>query len=402
MPFGASLDGRFSCKEAAAVLKALAVIPARGGSKGLPRKNVRPMCGKPLILWTIEAAQRSESVGRVVVSTDDPEIAAVSRQSGAEVVWRPESLSDDTASSESALLHALKELNVDRGLLVFLQCTAPLMLPTDIDAAVSALEEADSAFTATEWHRFAWKQTLQGAVPVGHDRAHRLRRQDLSAQFLEVGAVYAMKIDGFLKAQSRFFGRTGIVPIPAGRSLEIDDETDFMLVERLLRRRLGRERRAQLPLRVEALVMDFDGVLTDNRVHVDEEGKESVVCHRGDGWAIQRLKEAGIRLMVLTNESNPSVKRRLEKLSVECIVTTSKLPSLKEWLNHHGVRSDATIYVGNDAPDRECMLYVACGVAPADAYPSAKEAAQVLLNVPGGQGCIRELAGMLLPELGGV
>ncbi len=383
-------------------MKAVAIIPARGGSKGLPRKNVRPMCGKPLIGWTIEAAQDSACVGRVIVSTDDPEIAQVSRRYGAEVVWRPPALSGDQASSESALLHALEQIEMVRGILVFLQCTAPLMVSADIDRAVDALQHADTAFTATSWHRFAWSKTPEGARPVGHDRSHRLRRQDLGEQFLEVGAVYAMKIERFLEARSRFFGRTAIVEVPAERSLEIDDEVDFMLVQELLRRRLATERAARLPSTLEAVVMDFDGVLTDNRVRVDQEGKESVLCHRGDGWAMQRLKEMGIRLLVLTNESNPSVRRRAEKLSVECIVADRKLPALQDWLADQGIHPRRTIYIGNDVPDRECMLYVGCGVAPADAYPSAKEAAQVVLETPGGYGCIRELARMLLPNGGGV
>ena len=121
----------------------IALIPARGGSKGIPRKNLQSLAGKPLIAHTIEHARQARSVGRVVVSTDDAEIAAVSKQYGAEVVWRPAAISGDTASSESALLHALEYLQQTEGyesdLLVFLQCTSPLTLPEDIDGTVQAL-----------------------------------------------------------------------------------------------------------------------------------------------------------------------------------------------------------------------------------------------------------------------
>ena len=380
---------------------AIAVIPARGGSKGLPRKNVRPFCGKPLIAWTIESAQRAERVERVVVSTDDPEIAAVSRAWGAEVVNRPPELSGDTAPSEAALLHALDELGVGRGHLAFLQCTAPLMLPSDIDGTVGLLARADSAFTAAQSHRFLWRRGPEGAVPIGHDKAFRPMRQQREPQYVEVGAVYAMDIEGFLAARHRFFGVTALYPIDPERSIEIDDEVDFLVAETLMRRRLELERAFPLPPRIDALVMDFDGVLTDNRVLVNEAGEEAVACHRGDGWAIARLHEAGLRLAVLTNEANPSVRRRCEKLGVECIVARgSKLPHLQEWLLRRGADPRFTLYMGNDAADVPCMRHVACGIAPADAHPSAKKAAALVLETPGGRGCVRELVDLLLPQEG--
>lgn len=378
-------------------MDAIAMIPARGGSKGLPRKNVRPFCGKPLIAWAIEAAREARSVGRVVVSTDDPEIAAVSERFGALVVRRPKELSHDTAPSEAALLHALSELGVSRGALAFLQCTSPLVLPEDVDGTLALLSRADSAFTAAPTHRFLWNATPHGAEPVGHDASHRPMRQQLTSRYVEVGAVYAMDIQGFLRARHRFFGRIELYPIPAERSLEIDDETDFLLAEALMRRRLQERKASLLPKEPKAVVFDFDGVLTDNRVAVDEEGKEQVVCHRGDGWAIQRLKSAGLHVAVLTQEGNPAVAHRCNKLGVERLVAEGeKLPLLAAWLGRRGIEPRQALYVGNDLPDVECMLHVGCGVAPADAHPEAKRAAQIVLEAPGGRGCARELAGMIL------
>lgn len=378
-------------------MDALAIIPARGGSKGLPRKNVRPFCGKPLIAWTIEAALGARSVKEVVVSTDDPEIAEVSVGCGARVVWRPAALSHDTAPSEAALLHALGELGVERGALAFMQCTSPLVLPEDVDGTLARLAGADSAFTAAPSHRFLWDAGPSGAEPIGHKASHRPMRQQLTSRYVEVGAVYAMDIEGFLKARSRFFGRVELYPIPLERSLEIDDETDFLLAETLMRRRLERSKASLLPQELKALVVDFDGVLTDNRVAVDEEGREQVVCHRGDGWAVERLKSAGIRLAVLTHESNPAVEHRCQKLGVERLVARGeKLPVLEAWLARCGVGPSQTLYVGNDLPDVPCMLHVGCGVAPSDALPPAKRAARIVLESAGGRGCLRELAGLIL------
>lgn len=375
------------------------MIPARGGSKGLPGKNIRPFCGKPLIAWTIEAAQKAQTVQRVVVSTDDPQIAAVSARFGAEVVWRPGELAHDTAPSEEALLHALQCLGLQEGVLVFLQCTAPLTLPEDIDATVSLLKDADSAFTATPWHRFLWTRSPRGLEPVGHSMTHRPMRQERQEQYLEVGAVYALRVERFLQARHRFAGRVALHPLPAERSLEIDDETDFLLAETLMRRRLQAHRARLLPRPVQAVVVDFDGVLTDNRVAVEEDGREAVVCHRGDGWAFRRLREAGLGLLVLTQEGNPAVARRCQKLDLPYrVAPDDKLASLREWLAERGYDAARTVYVGNDVPDVPCMTYVGCGVAPSDAHPAARRAALIVLETPGGHGCLRELADMLLRD----
>lgn len=377
-------------------LKAIAIIPARGGSKGLPRKNVLPLCGKPLIAWTIESALAAGSVERVVVSTDDPEIAEVSRRFGAGVVMRPREISGDRSPSEEALLHALEELEITDGPLAFLQCTSPLTLPEDIDGTLALLDKADTAVTATPWHRFLWTEADQGAIPVGHDKEKRPMRQEREPQFVEVGAVYAMKVEGLRRFRRRFYGTTALHVIPPERGLEIDDETDFLLVETLMRRRLRRDKIAQLPPVIGAVVTDFDGVLTDNRVTVNQEGVESVTCHRGDGWAMSALREAGIPVLVLTKESNPAVQRRCDKLGVECLVSHGeKLPVLSAWLAQREIPPRNIVYVGNDLPDVPCMLYAGCGVAPADAYAEAKAAAKIVLDAAGGAGCIRELADLI-------
>lgn len=379
-----------------APLDALAVIPARGGSKGVPRKNVRLLCGKPLIAWTIAAALKARSVGRVVVSTDDEEIARLSRACGAEVVMRPAELAGDDAPSETALLHALEQTGVTGGVLVFLQCTSPLTLPEDIDGTVGRLAEGfDSAFTATRRRRFFWRWTADGAVPVGHRKSYRPPRQLIGDEFEEVGAVYAVRVGAFIRERHRFAGRTAVYEIPPERGVEIDDELDFFLAEALLRRRLQGERAAALPSRVEAIVMDFDGVLTDNRVLVNEAGVEAAWCHRGDGWALARLKENGVRLLVLSSETNPVVRRRCEKLGLECVVTGEKLETMLAWLRRRGIDPAFTLYVGNDEPDVPCMRAVGCGVAPADAAPAALAAAHLVLETPGGHGCLRELAELI-------
>lgn len=219
----------------------LAIIPARGGSKGIPRKNILPLAGKPLLAHTIEQARCAQTVGRVVVSTDDAEIAAVAQSYGAQVVRRPAAISGDTAPSEAALLHTVEHLQQTEGgvpdLLVFLQCTAPLTRAEDIDGAVRAMlaENADSALAVTPFHYFLWRQGETGdAVGINHDKQVRLLRQQRSPQYRETGAIYVMRTAGFLKARHRFFGKTTLYVMPAERCLEIDEPIDFQMAEWLM------------------------------------------------------------------------------------------------------------------------------------------------------------------------
>ena len=186
---------------------ALALIPARGGSKGIPGKNLQEVGGVPLVCRSIRAAQASSGVGRVVVSTDDEAIAAAAEHEGAIAIRRPAAIAGDTASSESALLHALDVLEKQGPLeaeLVFLQCTSPFTTGVQIDAVLGALKEEDcnSSFSVSRWHGFLWRADGRG---INHNpELPRQRRQDLEPAFLETGAIYAMGVTAFRGCGSRF------------------------------------------------------------------------------------------------------------------------------------------------------------------------------------------------------
>ncbi|BCW97597.1 MAG: transferase [Armatimonadota bacterium] len=384
----------------------LAIIPARGGSKSVPRKNLLPLAGKPLIASTIEAALQAETVSRVVVSTDDAEIAIVSEKHGAEVVWRPEEISGDRASSESALLHVLEHLDRHESyrpdLLVFLQCTSPLTTSDDIDGCVRKLleENADSCLSVAAFHSFLWRNMPDNSAEgINHDKSFRPRRQEMEPQYRETGAVYVMRTEGFLAARHRFFGKTVLYVVDGERCLEIDEPVDVEIAEVLMRQR-GQLRKMQaLPDPVRALVMDFDGVLTDNRVYVMEDGREAVACSRGDGMGIVALRRQGLDILVLSSEENPVVAARCRKLKVECLQGVErKLAALEKWLEERGIPPESTVYVGNDVNDLECLRFVGCPVVVADAHPDVKPSARFVLSKRGGQGAIRELCDLILQQ----
>jgi N-acylneuraminate cytidylyltransferase len=236
---GNRMSEQFSLPDRAVTCCAL--IPARAGSKGILRKNLRLLGGKPLVAHTIEQALRSSWIERVFVSTDDPDIGQVAVKHGAGVIWRPAEISGDLASSEAALLHGLEHLHKTEGyqpdLLVFLQCTSPLTTTEDIDGAIGALLDtnADTALAVTPFHYFLWQCNEEGdAIGINHDKRVRLLRQQRAPQYRETGAVYVMRTPGFLQAKHRFFGKTAMHVIPAERCLEIDEPVDFQIAEMLL------------------------------------------------------------------------------------------------------------------------------------------------------------------------
>lgn len=385
----------------------VAIIPARGGSKGIPRKNIKLFCGKPLIAWTILAAKAANLVDCVYVSTDDDHIARVSREWGADVIQRPIELATDTASSESALLHAVETLETTHGLslqtIVFLQCTSPFTSGEEIDQVVNLIKKQnyDSAVTAVPFHHFIWeKESETGSMEgVNHDKYVRLRRQDRTPEYLEVGAAYAMNAAGFKLHQHRFFGKIGSTLIPSYKSLEIDSLDDWIVAEQLMQTYvLAEEEKTTLnwsviAKKIKVIVTDFDGVLTDNRVYLNENGEESVACNRGDGWGINLLKNAGYKVACLSTEKNPVVAMRCEKLQIPYWQgLENKLETLKALLHKNDYVADQCLYIGNDTNDAACLEYAGVSIVPADAASIVKPLAHGETNARGGEGVIREIA----------
>lgn len=376
----------------------VAIIPARGGSKGIPRKNVQRVGGVPLIARTVAAAQQSPAIGRVVVTTDDADIAAVAAEWGADIVGRPADLAGDEASSESALLHALDDLagrGVDVGVVAFLQATSPFI---DVDALTDAVHlvrsrRRDSVFSAVETYGFLWEKGAGGAAAaVNHDLEFRPRRQDRDPHYLETGAFYVMRAAGFRAARHRFFGSIGIAEVPARTAIEIDT-VDELELARAIASLVDRP----APIDVDAVVTDFDGVHTDDTVRVDQHGVESVVVSRSDGMGVSLLRDAGIPLLILSTEANPVVAARARKLGVDVIQAVhDKAAALREWADAHGVRLSRIAYLGNDVNDLRCLDLVGWPIAVPDAHPLVLSAARVVLDRPGGAGAVRDLADRVL------
>ena len=205
----------------------LGITPARGGSKGLPRKNVRPLAGKPLLAWTIEAAKASTLLDRYVVSTEDQDIAEVARQYGAEVIERPVALATDDATTLSVLQHALRV--VPATTVVMLQATCPVREAGLIDRCVRRFLDTRADSLATGF--------LCKYVEYANNR-EELRRQEIPGFFYDDGNVYVFRAD-LLAAGDRYGARMERMVLDREQNIDIDDAFDFWLAEQVLKRRMG-------------------------------------------------------------------------------------------------------------------------------------------------------------------
>ena len=379
--------------------RVVAVIPARGGSKGVPGKNLARVGGIALVARAVAAARGSAVVDEVVVSTDAPDVAEAAAAAGATVVRRPEELSGDTASSESAVLHALDVLRdrdgSDPAIVLLVQCTSPFIAEETVAEVVARVRDgsADSAFTAVRVHEFLWRVGQDGSADgVNHDKAVRPRRQDREPEFRETGAVYAMRAEGLRAGGHRFFGRVALVEVPRADALEVDTPEELALARRVAE---GRAKVVSLP--VDALVTDFDGVHTDDRAIVLQDGTEAVVVSRSDGAGVALLRAAGVPMMILSVELNPVVAARARKLGVEVAHgVADKAARLRQWMAENTLDPARVAYVGNDLRDLPCMAIVGWPVAVADARPEVRAVARVVLENGGGAGAVREVADLIL------
>ena len=382
--------------------KVVAVIPARGGSKGIPHKNLQEVGGFSLVARAVRNAKATDLIDQVFVTTDDDAIRSEAERFGAEVVLRPPELANDTATSEAALLHAIQELNsrgVDPEVVVFIQATSPFIDSRDLDAAIARVlsKEADVCFSAFQTFAFLWEVEDGRAVGVNHDHSYRPRRQDRKPHFQETGAFYVMRKSGFVEAGYRFFGKVAIQEVKEDSALEIDDAGQLETARAL----------AHLfqpvtppPGSIKALVMDFDGVHTDDTARVDAKGIESVTVSRSDGMGLERLKKAGLPMLILSKETNGVVTARAQKLGIEVSQgVQDKLPKLKAWCLENEIELSNVCYLGNDLNDLACLDAVGWPATPKDANPIAISRALIVSSKNGGKGAVREVCEIILAQM---
>lgn len=355
----------------------MAVIDARDDRAG------QVVCGTSLAGWTLRAAQKAKSIDDVIVLVSQQNTVSLENQG---VMLRP----TGDAAVEDQLLSLLTETRENQpDAFVLLPARFPTTAAQDIDAVVFRLEEHDSAMAVTPFDSPVYALETSGRI----QSLDPLRDTRLGVQ---TGSIFAARTEGFLTAKKLVFGSVGYGQVPWQRSLRIDADTPLPLLELFLRETLDTEKQTLLPTKIDALIFDFDGVFTDNRVLVTDDGHEAVLCSRGDGMGFDRIRPFGIPTLVLSKEQNPVVTARCRKLKLECLQgIDDKLPRLKAWLQERNLSLEHTIYVGNDINDLQCLEAVGCPVVVGDAHPEVKVIARIVLDQPGGFGAIRQLCDMI-------
>lgn len=396
----------------------LAVIPARGGSKSIPRKNILPFAGHPLMAYSIAAALQSDLVTRTIVSTDDEEIASVARAYGAEVPFlRPAGYAQDATPDLPVYVHALEWFREAEGYLpemvVQLRPTTPVRPPECVDDGIKLLQarpDADSLRAVVPSgqnpHKM-WRIAESGEMsPLltleDTPEPYNAPRQVLPPTYWQTGHLDIMRPPTLLEKNSMTGDVILSLVLDLRYTVDIDTANDWNQAEWLIRHGgldvvAPRKRGYSLPEKLDLVVFDFDGVFTDNRVWVDQHGVEQIAASREDGMGISLLKKAGFEAMVLSTETNPVVAARCKKMKLPVYQgVEAKGQVLQKLLDEKGIPGENVIFVGNDVNDLPCFPLVGCAVAVADAHPVVLPEADLVLSKPGGFGAVRELCDLIL------
>ncbi len=385
----------------------IAFIPVRGGSKSIPMKNVRPLCGKPLIYWTAKAACESKYIDKVYISTDSKNIRDVvdTFKSGSEknlfsrleAIGRSASTASDTASTESAMLEFANNYNFDN--IILIQATSPLLTASDIDKGFDEYNTAgtDSVLSVVRQKRFNWNTDLSGfSHPDNYDIFNRPRRQIFSGYLVENGAFYITSKEALLKTGNRISGKIKSVEMPASSYYEIDEEEDWTVIEALLNNRLVRDNKANPDIKL--FLTDCDGCLTDGGMYYSERGDELKKFNTRDGVGFSLLKDKGIITGIITGESVDLNRRRADKLKLDILITgcKDKLSAINDLCRKYGIDITNVCYIGDDIYDIDAISAAGFGCTPADAVSEAIKVAKYVCTAKGGEGVIREIADMII------
>ena len=369
----------------------IALLPLRGGSKSIPDKNLRPIAGRPLYAWSLEAALASDCFDAIYAASDSAAIRDAARArfgTRIEVLDRAPENATDTASSEAVMLEVAARTESD--VLCLIQATSPLTRAEDFRAARRRFEQdqLDSLLTGVELKRFFWRHD---GVPLNYHPAHRPRRQEFAGTVMENGAFYFTRTALLRASGVRLGGRIGVHVMAAECAAELDEPDDWPIVEALLRPRVVAGRDLRL------LVVDVDGTLTDGGMYYDGKGEAMKKFDTRDAKGMLMLRDAGVRVCVVTAETSAVVTARMRKLGI-----TDYFPGVKDklaWLREHVTRwqldAAQVAYIGDDLNDLEGLLAAGLSCCPADAVPEVRQAVHYVCAAGGGAGAVREVCDLV-------
>lgn len=377
----------------------IAFIPVRGGSKSIPMKNIKPLCGKPLVCWSIDALEACKQVDEIVVATDSDAIGEVVRKRRYEktkVFCRSAENASDTASTESVMLEYIASSNLTpETVFMLVQATSPLTQTCHFEDALQqyATGGYDSLLTCVRNKRFFWNAD---GTSLNYDYLNRPRRQEFDGLLMENGAFYISTVGNIVASGNRLCGKIGIYEMPAYTSLEIDEPEDWSLVEMLMHRHVLMPPQVADVDTIKLFLCDVDGTLTDGGMYYSEQGDEMKRFDTRDGMALRLLHERGIKTGVLTSENTKIVERRAAKLKLDYVCQgvqgSDKLLAAQEICRAMGITLREVAYVGDDLNCVELLSCVGFAACPSDACKEVLSIEGIhVMTRCGGDSVVREV-----------
>lgn len=383
----------------------VAFIPVRGGSKSIPLKNIKQICGKPLVYWTVKAACECKHIDKVYVATDSDIIRdTVSSfdnkiiKDKLQVIGRSAESASDTASTEFAMLEFANNYDFDN--IVLIQATSPLLTHIDLEKGFETFNEkgVDSVLSVVRQKRFNWQKDAQGYVaPTNYDVFARPRRQEFEGYLVENGAFYISSKADLLRTENRVSGNIKAVEMNEDTFFEIDEPSDWIIIEALMKKNGLDADTARMP-KIKMFLTDCDGCLTDGGMYYSEKGDELKKFNTRDGMGFALLRKNGIICGIVTGENVEINRARAKKLKLDVLEQgcENKLAVVENLCKKFSVGLSEVAYIGDDINDIEVIKAVGFGCCPADAMPQVKAVAKYVTDCKGGRGVIREVVDKLL------
>lgn len=380
-------------------------IPVRGGSKSIPKKNIKNIAGKPLVYWVIDAVLNSDVFDGIYISTDDAEIKDVINEhpfsDKLDIISRTEETATDSASTESAMIEFAQGHEFEE--IVLIQATSPLLEGVHLKQAFDKFsnnKEADSLLSVCRQERFIWQQTQEGFTkPFNYDPKNRPRRQDFDGFLVENGTFYITRRNNLLESGSRLSGNILCYEMPPETYFELDELSDWDILEKLLQKKKKNHYKDKIK-KIKLFITDVDGVLTDTGMYYSEKGDELKKFNTRDGKGIERLREKGIKVGIITSEDTKIVDDRAKKLKVDFLFQGrkdgGKLEAAIEMCKKIGIGLNEVAYIGDDLNDLSIIEKVGFSACPADAIELVNSQVDYTCYKKGGKGCVREVAELII------
>lgn len=381
----------------------IAFIPVRGGSKSIPLKNIKSVCGKPLVYWSALALQNCSFVDKIIIATDSDQIEETVYSFNFNKLTVYRRLAEnacDTASTESVMLEYINKASLNmKDIFLLVQATSPLTQSIHFEEALSlySVGQYDSMLSCVRSYRFFWNAN---GTSKNYDYKKRPRRQEFEGELMENGAFYINKIENILSSNNRLSGKIGIYEMPEYTATELDEPDDWIILENLMKKYILPETKNNKG-KIRLFLTDVDGVMTDGGMYYSETGDELKKFNTRDGMGFQLLRKAGIKVGIITSEDTKIVEDRAKKLKVDYLYQgkreDGKLSAAIEICKKMNISLDEVAYIGDDINCADLLSAVGVAACPSDANVKIANIQGIkILNRRGGDGCIREFVDWLL------